>query len=156
MKFWVYATIILVSLFSPNAYSVAPTTPQKNMSKLIETAIESARHLSDEVGKGAKSNSKEIEGDLARITSFLSAMSLTAEQIVLESPSEKSEGHFSEMRRFQEAATITTKNFPLAKSGKNPNFSKMKTASKKILANLEDAKHWHDLELSEIERNQKD
>jgi hypothetical protein len=60
------------------------------------------------------------------------------------------------MRKFQEAAAAATKDFPVVKSGKNPNFSKMKTATKKILANLEDAKHWHELELSEIEKNPKD
>jgi hypothetical protein len=83
-------------------------------------------------------------------------MKVTSEQIVVESPSEKNEGHFTEMRRFQEAATLAAQGFPMAKSGKNPNFSAMKTASREILKNLESARHWHDLELSEIEKNPKD
>jgi hypothetical protein len=154
MKSWLFSTLILIGFLSPNAHAAVPTSAQMNMSKHIQTAIEWTNHLRDEVNK--RSNAKEIEGDLAGIMSFLSAMNSTAEQIVLESPSEKSEGHFIEMRKFQEAASLVTKDFPVAKSGKNPNFSKMKTATKKILANLEDAKHWHELELSEIEKNPKD
>ncbi len=156
MNSWVCSAFILTGLLSPNVYSAAPSPSQLNMTKQIETAIEWTSHMRDEVRKGTKSNPNEIKGDLAGIKSFLSAMSLTAGQIVLESPSEKTEGHFTEMRRFQDAATFAAKDFPIPISGKNPNFSKMKAATKEIMANLENAKHWHELELSEIGKHQQD
>jgi Skp family chaperone for outer membrane proteins len=156
MKTLLCSISILVSALALSAHAAIPTAAQVNMTKHIDNAITWSKHLKEEVSKGTKSNAKEIEGDLAGILSFTTAMSLTADQIIFESPSEKKEGHFTEMQRFQRAATAAAKDFPLAKSGKAPNFSAMKVASKNILENLENAKHWHDLEVSEIEKNQKD
>lgn len=132
------------------------TESHVDLSQQIENGIKWTNHLKEEIRKGSKTNSKEIEGDIAGIRNFLSAMKTTSDQIVLESPKEQIEGHFKEMRRYQEAAALAAKEFPLVKDKKNPNFSAMSNAAKNILENLQNAKHWHDLELSEIEKNQKD
>jgi hypothetical protein len=87
MKSWMCSTLILIGFLSPHAQCAVSTAAQINMSKHIDTAIEWTNHLRDEVRK--RTNAKEIESDLAGITSFLSAINTTAEQIILESPSEK-------------------------------------------------------------------
>lgn len=156
MKTWTRPTLILAAFLSFTAYSAAPTASHINMTKQIDDGIEWTKHLQDDIRKGTKSDPKGIEDKLAGIKSFLSAMNQSAEQIITDSPSEKGEGHFSEMRRFQEAATLAAKEFPLVEPGKNPNFSAMKAASNRILKNLKSAKYWHDRELSEIEKSAKD
>ncbi len=156
---YIFAPLIplLVGLLSFQAQCAIPTATQVTMSKQIESGIEWAKHLSDDAKKGRKIPIKEIDGEVSGVLSFLSAMDTTANEVLRESPSEKTEGHFTEMRKFQEAARVAANEFNLARQeNPRPNYSKMKGAAKKILRNLEDAKHWHDLELSEIEKNPKD
>lgn len=148
---------ILVGILSSHAHAAVPTASHTTMTKHLESGIEWAKHLRDETKKGRKLSPKELDSDLSGVANFLSAMDTTANEILRESPHEKTEGQFTEMRRFQELAKTAAAEFKAARQEQpRPNYSKMKSAAKEILKNLEAAKHWHELELSEIEKNPKD
>ena len=157
MKHFIFSScFVLLVVIANGAQGATPPAAHKELSKNLENGIEWAVHLRAEAKKGTKLDSKHLDEEIKGTMDALSAMQTTAEKILRESPAEQGEGHFQEMQKYQSAANLAAKKFIQAKEEVKPNYSAMKTAAVEILKNLEDAKHWHNLELSEIEHNPKD
>lgn len=138
------------ALLTPT-FGAIRSTGHQEYSAQLSRAIDWTKHVLAEVRRGKKMNRSHVAIEVRDTNHALSEMRDALSKAKSEPPAHGSDGHMQQLRQHQQSAEDAAAELEEGIRAKRPNYAKLNDTANRLLVELRNLQHWHELELSEKE-----